>query len=390
MTIASQISTAAFAGNGVSAEFPLPFRFMAAADVAVVLRSADGTETLLSEGTDYALSGAGAASGGTCVLGSPPLPGQTLVLTRAPRIVQETDYQENDAFPAESHEAALDLLTMICQALDEKIARAPLVKVSAPVRGLSLGDPAPGRALVWGADGLALEPGPDAADIAQAQGYAAQAAQIVDEIQAAQAGAEAAQAGAEAAQAGAEAAQAGAEAVLSSALHIDQNLADVGSVPAARANLDVYSQDDVDALLTRHSFAAGKSADQTGIASATWTKITYTAEEYDHGSVYDAANSRLTPGRAGVWLIGALVNFTAGIVDQSAYQCAIYKNGAPYRASYSRASGTNSLSAALVCTVEVDADDYIEIYAYGAGTGDKTVGSIAWLTSFYGVELARG
>lgn len=176
MTIASQISTAAFAGNGVSAEFPLPFRFMAAADVAVVLRSADGTETLLSEGTDYALSGAGAASGGTCVLGSPPLPGQTLVLTRAPRIVQETDYQENDAFPAESHEAALDLLTMICQALDERLGRAALLPVSCALRRPVLAEPVPGRALVWDAQGRVLAAGPSAAEIASAQGHAEAAA----------------------------------------------------------------------------------------------------------------------------------------------------------------------------------------------------------------------
>jgi hypothetical protein len=42
------------------------------------------------------------------------------------------DYVENAAFPAETHEAALDLLTMICQALDEKIGRAVLYPVSTP------------------------------------------------------------------------------------------------------------------------------------------------------------------------------------------------------------------------------------------------------------------
>lgn len=134
MTIASPVSSASFAGNGVTLSFPLPFRFVSSADVAVVLRDAGGGETLLTETTDYTLSGAGEASGGACVLASPPLPGQTLVCTRAPRILQETDYQENDAFPAESHEAALDLLTMICQALDERLGRAALLPVSCGLR----------------------------------------------------------------------------------------------------------------------------------------------------------------------------------------------------------------------------------------------------------------
>ena len=161
MTIASPVSSASFQGNGVTLSFPLPFRFVSTADVTVVLRDAGGGESLLTETTDYTLSGAGEASGGVCVLAGPPLTGQTLVCTRDPRIVQETDYQENDAFPAESHEAALDLLTMICQALDERLGRGALaarVLRPAPARagrargragpGLGPGRPGPGaRAL---------------------------------------------------------------------------------------------------------------------------------------------------------------------------------------------------------------------------------------------------
>ncbi|WP_415517859.1 MAG: discoidin domain-containing protein [Desulfovibrio aminophilus] len=199
MTIASTLSSARYAGNGETREFPLPFRFLAPADVAVVLRAADGNERVLAEGAQYEITGAGLPQGGTCRLATPPATGEVLSLTRAPRLVQETDYQENDAFPAETHEAALDQLTMICQALDEKIARAPLVKVSAAARGLSLGDPAPGRALVWGADGLALEPGPEAGEIALAQGYAAQAAQSVTRAETARDASQAARQGAEAA-----------------------------------------------------------------------------------------------------------------------------------------------------------------------------------------------
>ena len=199
MTIASTLSSARYAGNGETREFPLPFRFLASADVAVVLRAADGSERVLAEGAQYEITGAGLPQGGTCRLATPPAAGEVLSLTRAPRLVQETDYQENDAFPAETHEAALDQLTMICQALDEKIARAPLVKVSAAARGLSLGDPAPGRALVWGADGLALEPGPEAGEIALAQGYAAWAAQSVTRAETARDASQAARQGAEAA-----------------------------------------------------------------------------------------------------------------------------------------------------------------------------------------------
>lgn len=183
MTIASQISKAAFAGNGSSRDFPVPFRFIGNADVEVILRDAAGTETLLAETTHYALSGAGSAEGGDCRLLAAPGPGETLVLRRAPRIVQEVDYQENDAFPAESHEAALDLLTMICQALDERIGRAPLLRVSSGTPAVALDDPAPGRSLVWSPDGTALQAGPAAEDILRAQESAAQAAAARDRVQ---------------------------------------------------------------------------------------------------------------------------------------------------------------------------------------------------------------
>jgi hypothetical protein len=38
--------------------------------------------------------------------------------------VQETDYRPHDVFPAETHERALDILTMICQELREMMSRA--------------------------------------------------------------------------------------------------------------------------------------------------------------------------------------------------------------------------------------------------------------------------
>lgn len=131
MTISSQTSKAAFSGNGVSTAFPLPFPYLREADIKALLRH-DGFETPLAPGTHYTLSGAGSAQGGALVMNQPPATGQTLVVYRAPAIVQEVDYVENSAFPAETHEAALDLLTMICQSLQEQLGRAVLYPVSTP------------------------------------------------------------------------------------------------------------------------------------------------------------------------------------------------------------------------------------------------------------------
>lgn len=131
MTISSQTSKAAFSGNGVSTAFPLPFPYLREADIKALLRH-EGFETPLVLGTHYSLSGAGSAQGGALVMNLPPATGQTLVIYRAPAIVQEVDYVENSAFPAETHEAALDLLTMICQSLQEQLGRAVLYPVSTP------------------------------------------------------------------------------------------------------------------------------------------------------------------------------------------------------------------------------------------------------------------
>lgn len=142
MTLSTQTSKLAYAGNGATREFPLSFPFQREQDISVLLSEAGpetpslGTplivDTPLILGTHYQLSGAGSASGGVLTLNNAPAQGQTVVVWRDPAIVQEMDYVENSAFPAESHEAALDLLTMICQALNEKLGRAVLYPVSTP------------------------------------------------------------------------------------------------------------------------------------------------------------------------------------------------------------------------------------------------------------------
>jgi len=129
MTLSTQMSKATFLGNGVTTAFPLPFPFLREADIQVIL-SRDGGETPLALGTHYTLAGGGSSAGGHLTMLVPPATGNTLVVYRAPAIVQEVDYVENSAFPAETHESALDLLTMICQSLQEQINRAVVYPVS--------------------------------------------------------------------------------------------------------------------------------------------------------------------------------------------------------------------------------------------------------------------
>jgi hypothetical protein len=152
MTVSTTTNKVTYAGNGSTASFAIPFPFTAAEDIQVVLSTPEG-ETGLALGTDYLLSGMGQPSGGTCGLTAPPAWGETLVIRRDPAIIQEVDYIENDAFPAETHEAALDRLTMICQALDERLDRTLSFRVSSAVTGVNMPEPDPGRLLGWDESG---------------------------------------------------------------------------------------------------------------------------------------------------------------------------------------------------------------------------------------------
>jgi hypothetical protein len=83
------------------------------------------------------VSNAGNASGGnvTFTTGNTPASGETVVIQRELALTQGTDYVENDPFPAESHEDALDRLTFITQQQQEEIDRAIKASVTNTISG---------------------------------------------------------------------------------------------------------------------------------------------------------------------------------------------------------------------------------------------------------------
>lgn len=138
----------------------------------------------------------------------------------------------------------------------------------------------------------------------------------------------------------------------------------------------------------RASFSATKGGtDQTGILSGTDTKITFTTEVFDTGGYYDATNSRWYPP-PGLVMISATIRFTAGIVDQAAYVAIISKNGSLFKqGTIVPASGTGPVASNATVFDVADGDDYYEAFAYGGGTGNKTVGGLATWTYFMGATL---
>jgi len=135
MAVETQFNREIFAGDGVTVTFPFSFPIFESEDLTVILTQDDGTEIPLIEGVDYTVSairGLYSRGGNVTTKGaySPLQIDETLTIARILDLTQGVDYQENDTFPAETHEQALDRLTMITQQLDDEITRNLIVPVT--------------------------------------------------------------------------------------------------------------------------------------------------------------------------------------------------------------------------------------------------------------------
>lgn len=132
-------------------------------------------------------------------------------------------------------------------------------------------------------------------------------------------------------------------------------------------------------------FSAYKSADQTGIAPSTATKVTFNTEEWDTGGWYDPATSRFTPP-AGKYLVNICLFYSAGIPDIADTRAFLYKNGSSVLQSINLSSGT-SAQRSLCAIVDADGDDYFEVYALAGNTGTKTISGDKELTFFQACKI---
>lgn len=134
MTISSTTAKNTYAGNSSTTVFAYTFRILDEDEILVQIK-VDATDVITTQTitTDYTVSGVGDASGGNITMLVAPATGETLILTRNTALLQEIDYTENDAFPADTHETGLDRLTTITQQIDEEVDRS--VKVDAAISG---------------------------------------------------------------------------------------------------------------------------------------------------------------------------------------------------------------------------------------------------------------
>jgi hypothetical protein len=127
MTVSSINTKNSYSANGSLTSFTYTFPINTTAELQVIERAANGSETVKTLNSDYSINDNG-SQGGQVIFNSAPANGVTIVLLRDTNLTQETDYIANDPFPAETHEAALDKLTLQQQELQEELDRA--IKIS--------------------------------------------------------------------------------------------------------------------------------------------------------------------------------------------------------------------------------------------------------------------
>ncbi|MDR0882564.1 MAG: hypothetical protein LBP55_08475 [Candidatus Adiutrix sp.] len=126
MTVATAVARAEHLTNPEIAEYPFNFKAFRPEDIAVALIGPEGGQTRLGPG-EYEvelfsqtglvrLTPAGQALAGA---------GARLTIRRQMSFTQEIDYRPHDLFPAETHERALDILTMTAQELRDLINDRP-------------------------------------------------------------------------------------------------------------------------------------------------------------------------------------------------------------------------------------------------------------------------
>lgn len=115
MTVSSEQSSVTYTGNGVTTLFTIPYYFLDKTHILVTLTDAAGVVIPKVLNIDYTVSGAGNEAGGSLTFFVAPPNLSSLIIARNVPATQLTEYRPNDDFPAESHERALDKLTMLVQ-----------------------------------------------------------------------------------------------------------------------------------------------------------------------------------------------------------------------------------------------------------------------------------
>jgi hypothetical protein len=160
MTTAALTPSIEYIENGATLVYAVPFRFRSPQHVAASRVDAAGVVTNLSYGADYSVTGGTTDTGGALTVVAAGVAGTILRIKRVTPRAQTMDYTTGDTFPAESHEAALDVAMLIDQEQDQQIAdtqrRALLVPDGEIAPLISPKSIRGGKFPLWSLDGTQL------------------------------------------------------------------------------------------------------------------------------------------------------------------------------------------------------------------------------------------
>ena len=144
MTVsADRVSRIDYVASAAQTTFPYTFEIYASTDLAVYQN-----DVAISS---YTVSGVGDVAGGNVILATGATAGDTVSILCHMPISQGVDYVELDAFPAETHERALDKLTIIAQQQQEEIGRSLKFGPESTYEDAIVSDPVTGSYLRWSA-----------------------------------------------------------------------------------------------------------------------------------------------------------------------------------------------------------------------------------------------
>lgn len=134
MTIASEVNRSGpYTCNGATTHFPFGFRIYDAAHIRVILTDPQGTESTLSLGTGYTVSGVGQSGGGAVDTAVAYAAGYRVTLILNVPFTQNIDLENQGAYFAETIERAIDQQTQMSLQLKEQVARAVVLPVTSSV-----------------------------------------------------------------------------------------------------------------------------------------------------------------------------------------------------------------------------------------------------------------
>jgi hypothetical protein len=348
--------------NGSQTIFPFTFPIFGESDLEVILRDADGNETILTYGSHYLVTKSGASweNGGNVTTITTYPSGKTITIRRVLAVTQETDYVENDPFPAELHENDHDKITMIAQQIKERADRALVFPISDPASSIGeLSSVIQRKGLYLMFDAVSGKPVCVTNIIPGTVTITDFAKTVLDDPNASTARATLD-------------VPSNAEAILDSLLTADGDaIIRSGGVPAR-----------FDASI---AFSAHPVAVQS-IPSATWTKMLNATEEVDIGADYDVSLSRFIAPVAGTYLFSASINLAQVDIGRLV-RVSLYKNGTQVYVigSIEVVSVSNYNHCTGQRMMQLAANDYVELYVQNTDTVSRDTSiydAYCWFSGF--------